>query len=430
MRHIVITAIALAALAMATRASAIQIPTPPSGVTPSDTLRLTLEAAERMALDRNGLVLAAQARIAAARGNLRQARAFAANPQAEFEALNVEGELGGYRTAITQELEIGGQRSARAAAASAQLAADEYLSVDAARAVQRDAHATFFRTVAARERVKVMEQIIDLQNDLLTAVRTQLAEGEISTLEANLAEVEFGRARAKLLAARRLAADSEYELRTLLALPPQQPIAVIAPGLALPLTTLDTDTLIARAVAERPDLAALRASVTVAERTATLESRAAIPNPTVGLLAEREDATGQTQLGFVVGLPIPLWNRNRGATAARRADVTRAQAERAAADVRIRNEVASAAEAFAFARQELEILESAVLVPARENQRLLEIAYREGKSDLPTILLLRNQLLEAELDYLDAWLAARTALANLEAAIGAPLQMDNDSDDR
>ena len=71
-----------------------------------------------------------------------------------------------------------------------------------------------------------------------------------------------------------------------------------------------------------------------------------------------------------------------------------------------------------------------MLVPARENQSLLEIAYREGKSDLPTILLLRNQLLEAELDYLDAWLAARTSLANLEAAIGAPLQMDNDSDDR
>ncbi|HLT21136.1 MAG TPA: TolC family protein [Thermomicrobiales bacterium] len=430
MRHIVITAIAFAGFAIAARASAIQPPTPPVAVIRSDTLRLTLEAAERMALERNGIVLAARARVAGARGDLRQARALGANPEAEFEALNASGQLGGYRSALTQEIEIGGQRGARVAAAAAQLSAVEYLRLDAGRAVQRDVHAAFFRTAAAREQVKVMEQIIGLQNDLLTAVRTQLAEGEISTLEANLAEVELGRSRAKLLTARRLAADAEHELRSLLGLPPQQPIAVITSGRALASAAPETDSLIARAMAERPDLAALRASVTAAERTATLASRAAIPNPTVGILAEREDATGQTQVGFVVGLPIPLWNRNRGATAARTADVTRAQAEVAAADVRIRNEVASAAHAYALAREELEILESAVLVPARENQRLLEIAYREGKSDLPTILLLRNQLLEAELDYLDAWLAARTALANLEAAIGAPLRMDNDSDER
>lgn len=429
MRHIVITAIAFAGFAIGARASAIQLATPPVAVTRSDTLRLTLEAAERMALERNGIVLAAQARIAGARGDLRQAGALGTNPKAEFEALNASGQLGGYRSALTQEIEIGGQRGARVAAAAAQFSAVEYLSLDAGRAVQRDVHAAFFRTAAAREQVKVMEQIIGLQNDLLTAVRTQLAEGEISTLEANLAEVELGRSRAKLLTARRLVSDAEHELRTLLALPPQQPIAVISSRNSLP-SAPDIDSLIARAIAERPDLAALRASVTAAERTATLASRAAIPNPTVGILAEREDATGQTQVGFVVGLPIPLWNRNRGAAAARRADVTRAQAEVAAADVRIRNEVASAAHAYALAREELEILESAVLVPARENQRLLEIAYREGKSDLPTILLLRNQLLEAELDYLDAWLAARTALANLEAAIGAPLRMDNDSDER
>ncbi|MGH7447561.1 MAG: TolC family protein, partial [Longimicrobiales bacterium] len=162
-----------------------------------------------------------------------------------------------------------------------------------------------------------------------------------------------------------------------------------------------------------------------ASRMASLANRSSIPNPTVGVLAEQEDATGQTQLGFVIGLPVPLWNRNRGETAARQADVARAEFELIAAETRIRNEVAAATKTYAFSVDELEILESAVLTPARDNQRLLEIAYREGKSDLPTILLLRNQLLEAELDYLDAWLAARTALANLEAAIAAPLQTDN-----
>jgi outer membrane protein TolC len=56
------------------------------------------------------------------------------------------------------------------------------------------------------------------------------------------------------------------------------------------------------------------------------------------------------------------------------------------------------------------------LQPARANQDLLETAYRAGKVNLSTLLLLRNQLLDAELGYWDAWLARRTALIALQAA--------------
>jgi cobalt-zinc-cadmium efflux system outer membrane protein len=167
-----------------------------------------------------------------------------------------------------------------------------------------------------------------------------------------------------------------------------------------------------------------------AERLASLASRSLVPNPTLGVLAEREDAAGNAQWGVSVALPLPFWNRNRGEVAARRADLGSAQYERAAARNEVGNEVTAAVEAYALAVEQHQLLEAAVIAPARENQRLLEISYREGKTGLPSILLLRNQLLEAELEYLDAWLTARTALATLEAAIGAPLNMDTDSDDR
>jgi outer membrane protein TolC len=57
-----------------------------------------------------------------------------------------------------------------------------------------------------------------------------------------------------------------------------------------------------------------------------------------------------------------------------------------------------------------------VLQPARENQQLLEKAFRAGKVGLPTLVLLRNQLLDAELGYVDAILAQRRALVALQAA--------------
>jgi outer membrane protein TolC len=75
------------------------------------------------------------------------------------------------------------------------------------------------------------------------------------------------------------------------------------------------------------------------------------------------------------------------------------------------------------------VYDSDVLRPTRENQALLEAAYRAGKIDLPSLLLVRNQLREAELGYWDAWLALRLARVRLEAATGisvAGLRMDGE----
>jgi hypothetical protein len=70
------------------------------------------------------------------------------------------------------------------------------------------------------------------------------------------------------------------------------------------------------------------------------------------------------------------------------------------------------------AGEEARVYEQDVLLPARANQTLLETAFVSGKIGLPTLLLLRNQLLDAELSYWDAWLAARAASVELQAVTG------------
>ena len=70
------------------------------------------------------------------------------------------------------------------------------------------------------------------------------------------------------------------------------------------------------------------------------------------------------------------------------------------------------------------MLERTVLGPARDNRRLLEAAYREGKVGLPVLLLIRNQVIDAEQDYWTAWLAERVAEADLRAALALPMSDD------
>ena len=62
-----------------------------------------------------------------------------------------------------------------------------------------------------------------------------------------------------------------------------------------------------------------------------------------------------------------------------------------------------------------------MLEPARQNQGLLDTAYSEGKLDLPSLLLLRNQLLDAELEYWGAWERRQKASIDLRKATAAIL---------
>ena len=68
-------------------------------------------------------------------------------------------------------------------------------------------------------------------------------------------------------------------------------------------------------------------------------------------------------------------------------------------------------------KQKSETSPTALAVPIGDRAlELLEIAYREGEVGLPVLLLIRNQVIDAELDYWAAWLAEREAAATLAEA--------------
>ena len=387
--------------------------------TTADTLRLTLAEAQRLSLARNPSFLAEREEREIARGDLWQARVFLPNPQLEFEAPGTasDGGFGRYEAMLSQEIEWAGQRGLRIDVAESGVRRAAQQVRDAARLTVAETSIAYYAALAANRRLVVAEEIFASNERLLAAVRTQVREGEISRLEGSLAEIEVARARARVFAARREATSAELELKSSVGLPPD---AVIALSDELPeppdATALRRDSLVQTALQRRPDLAARSAAVTEMQSTVRLARREAIPNLEISSLAEREDASGRSSFGVGVGLPFPLWNRNQGTVARLRAEVQQATWSKNATELRIRSEVADAYQSYLAASAESEIFERDVLQPAQENQRLLETAYREGKIDLPALLLLRSQLLDAELSYWDAWLARRRSLVELDAA--------------
>ena len=389
------------------------------GPAAEDTLDLSLAEAQRLALRQNPAFLADQQESAIARGQLRQARVYNFNPELALDAPGAAsaGAVGEYELSLSQEVEWAGQWGLRSGAARLGLERAEFGVRNAARSMLGDVSRAYVEALVADRRFAVLAAALELNQRLLTATRIQLREGELSVLEANLAEIEYGRARARVLAARRDATSTELELKRLAGLSAEQPVRLTddLPGTPDP-ATLATDSLLAVALARRPDLAATTAALSQFEALHRLAGREAIPNLRLGVLANRDGPGDQSRLGIGIGFSLPLWNRNQGLRAERAAQMEQAALQRQATELRIRTQVINAYRSYLAASEEAQVYQTSVLQPARENQGLLETAYRAGKVNLSTLLLLRNQLLDAELGYWDAWLAHRTALIALNAA--------------
>ncbi len=408
-------------------ASAQAMSTPTPAASRTDTLNLSLRDALRLAREQNPTLLAEYEEIGIAWGTLRQARVVGANPSLEVRAPGAgsDGRVGEYEITLRQEVALSGQRTLRVRAATAGLERARALTENAARTTLLSVSRAFYSALAAQQRLAVVTELSNLGQELLRTTRTQAREGEISVMDANLAEIEAGRARARQLAAEREALIADFELQQQVGLSPTIRVRAVneATDPAMPMA-LSVDSLVAVAMQRRPDLQAEGLSVRYFDALSRLAAREAIPNPTVGgFLARQEDANalpatryGPSRIGLEISLPIPLFQRNRGTVDEQRARTRQAQLRQEAAELAVRTEVAAAVRAYQSAVNEAQIFEHDVLTPARTSQKLLDTAFQAGKVALPTLLLLRNQLLDAELGSVDAWLAARQAWIGLQAA--------------
>lgn len=390
---------------------------------PSDTLTVSLSEAVSMAVESSPDLAARSWDPVAVRGDARGASAFPFNPELLFESRSPSAGIAQrYEAEVGIELEMAGQRGLRIDAAEEAVQAADSRFSDAGRLTLAEVERSYHRLVAAEQRVALLAAIEESNERLATAVRTQLTEGEVSLLEANLVAVEAARARARAVEQRAARTSAALELGRLLGVDPRTEIRTVGPA-AQPEreAPASLDEALGRARADRPDLRSNEQELERARQDERLARRERLPNLRLAALLTREDPLVDPRLGVAVGLELPLLNRNQGATARRSAELSGARAELRATEARVRIEVEEAYRRYQAVADEVELLEAELLGPSRENQRLLDVAYREGKIDLASLLLVRNQLLDAELGYWDAWERRERALTDLQSATGAIL---------
>jgi cobalt-zinc-cadmium efflux system outer membrane protein len=376
---------------------------------------LDLDALLALARQKNPDLAAAAARVEEARGRMIQAGLYP-NPTVGYAGNQINdgpgtpGQQGGF---ISQEFVTGGKlRIAREAARFGVTAADWHAAskwFD----TQARVKAAYYEYAAATSVLRETERMETLFKEALVRTERLAAGGRVDGYDVSRLKVEVVQIANRVGAARQRQAAAERMLA----------VAVGVDRLDGTAKTGDLEDAVSAPSFDEAVSAAGRSSFVLAAAAeaeqARLEVRAAevrpIPNVHTTTTVAHDYVTRAPMASVMVGLAIPVWDRNQGSIAASAARLAAALAAVEQTRLRQIERLTAAYQKYENARRQLDLYRTKVLPDAETALTQIDRVYAlKGERFLDT-LDARRVLTLARIDYAQALGDLRAALAEIEA---------------
>lgn len=382
---------------------------------PPASLELTLDEAMSLSAHGSPDVVAQRARVGLAEARLLGARTpRALDPELTVGLAHRDGSDEPWEPGVefAQAFEPAARRHARIEGAVAGVARQRALARDAARRLAGRAGRAFVNGLAARERLALERERLDLTRRVRVLAERRHAAGDVGGLDVALAQAAEGRGRAAVEAARADALLWHAELAGALGVPWDREVVLVGD-----LRSAATEPRGARlrAAADRADLQALRAGLREAE--AELELGRAARRADIGFFAgwEREESADVLSGGLTIRFARAGRGRELIASGHARRDWLRA--ELGAREHQALTSLAAALERHAVLSAAVAAHEREVAPAARRTLDLTRVAYEEGALAITGLLAAQAEAIGVRLAHVD--LLTEAALAALEARIVA-----------
>jgi len=389
---------------------------------------ITVEQLVAMALDRAPGIQAQRLAIARANGDAEQA-ALRANPTLSTEQRE---EVGGSdrmtSLMVAWPLELF-RRNARVTAAKTQVDVADAEVSEAERQLAGDVRRRAVELLAAERRAAVTEEIAASLHNTYESLSRRVDEGASAPLLRDQAYVEWQRFEAQRPIRRADARVAREQLRAVVGLPADAPLALADDLAAVGQTPIPTSTEL------RADIR--QATATVAATHALSESTRQQGRFDVGVFGGYTRMTNSfpqfgltsagtptpihgvfNNLSFGVSVMLPIANRNQGAIAAAAADVHAAAFRQTAARLNAEAEVEAARARDEEAAATVKIYDDGLRSAARKNLDVVNESFSLGRMTLADVFAEQRRRLDVEMGYVDALAAAALARTRLLWALG------------
>jgi outer membrane protein, heavy metal efflux system len=277
--------------------------------------------------------------------------------------------------------------------------------------------------VVLRHRADLLEGD-SLGREFLHKTQVRFESGSVPRLDVLKAQVDLAQAENALLANQRDVANARAALNRLLGRPLGAPFEA-ADSLEVPSDLPLLDSLVTLALVRRPELQGLARQRAGAGAASALAQQYWLPD--VDLSVEKnlsQGSPGTYTTGIGLSLPLFFWNHQRGEVAESKHRERELDAAYTDLQAEVEEDVRTTYAAAATALQQAVYLRDQLLPEARRAYEIALTSYGLGGSSTLDVLDARRTLLDAESQYAEALGAANDARADLERAIGTPLDAD------
>jgi outer membrane protein, heavy metal efflux system len=215
-------------------------------------------------------------------------------------------------SALSLTVPLSGRIQAEKGRANAAMHAELERVAEAEWKVVSDLRSTWISWSAQKIRLAQTTKTVASLDSIIKSTSQLVEQGELPRTEAALFTIERTSQRAEIERLKGEVAAEEQEIRSLLGLSPRASLRLV-PRIAISSVNPNGK----RMAANNPTLGRLRREYEVTERTLFREIRKQYPDLQIGPQAEEDQ--GQSRIGFIGAIPLPIFNSNKGGIATARA---------------------------------------------------------------------------------------------------------------
>lgn len=383
---------------------------------PANDSALTLADLENMALSGNPSIARAAALVQAARGNWVQV-GLRPNPTVGYEGqqLGSGGRAEQHGIYAEQEIVRGGKLEL-----NRQVAAQEWAQAERDLAAQQqrvltDVRIAFFSVLVAQEQQQVATELVRIATGSLNAAKALLQAQEVGEADVLQAEIEIENAHIAATNARNRHLAAWQNLSAVIG-QPKLPLQRLAGDPTEALPQFRFDDVLQRLLTSSPEVASAIANVERARWAVQRAQVEAVPNVTLTGMVNVIDngIDGRTDGNVVLGVPLPLWNKNQGGIIQAQGEVAAAERAVDQLELDLQNRLAPVFERYANASNQVARYQRIILPAAQKSFTLVRQSYEAGEQGYTSLLTAQRTYSQTRLAYLEALRELRVSGAQLE----------------
>lgn len=279
--------------------------------------------------------------------------------------------------------------------------------------VKTDVQKVFFQLAATQLKTQLIDEFLEVANRGVDVAQKRFEAEEGSRIEILQAqtlksEVEMTR---RQVQANALGAIGQLATLTGLTITSPEEVTIDLPKLP---NTVDWESELQRIMAASPSLMFAQAKMCEAQAFLQRQQVQAIPNLTAQLGAGVDNGTRSGLINLQVSAPIPVRNRNQGNIAAARAAYQQASADVQRIENQLQAGLAQLTADYQSQQAVVENLQTNILPMIQETLNLSEQAYAAGELDFLQVAVIRKNLYEAQVRWIDSRLALSQTMAQVQ----------------